>query len=364
VTVVTGSGALTLPGASLTTPCWVRIEGDRIAGAGVGPPPRGAPVVETEGVLAPGFVDLQVNGTGAVDFGSSAPERWCEALEAMARHGVTACLPTLVSRPLDAYGAPLEVAARAVSDPPPQAAVPLGVHLEGPFLGGRPGAHDPDALRPADPAWLARVLDDHGALVRVVTLAPEADPGLAATRLLAGRGVVVAVGHTDASYDEVRAAAAAGARMATHLFNAMAPLHHREPGPVAAALECLVPSVIADLVHVHPAVLRLVARAAARVVLVTDQVAGTGLAGDGRVHRRPDGTLAGSATPMDVAVLHLVEIGLSLAAAVDMAATAPADLLGDRERGRLEPGRRADVVVLERRTGALEAVFAGGARVK
>lgn len=363
-TVAAAGGAVTLPGAGVGRPAWVEVRGGRIVAGGSGAPPPGHDPVEVAGVLVPGFVDLQVNGTGASDLGSGDLEAIDAALTATAAHGVTACLPTLVSRALDAYDPALGPLQQRCAAPVDGATVPLGVHLEGPFLGGRPGAHDRSVLRAADTTWLAGLLDRYPGFVRLVTLAPEADPGLAATQLLARRGVVVAVGHTAASYDDVCAAADAGATMATHVFNGMAPLHHREPGPVGAALDRLVPSAVADLVHVHPAVLRLVARAAPRAVLVSDQVSGSGLTRDGAAYRLPDGTLAGSATPMDAAFANLLRIGIPLAQAVDMAATAPADVLGDRQRGRLSPGRRADLVAVDPVSGAVEGVWIGGRRVR
>jgi N-acetylglucosamine-6-phosphate deacetylase len=199
--------------------------------------------------------------------------------------------------------------------------------------------------------------------VRLVTLAPEADPAFLATRLLCDRGVVVSIGHSAASYDDVIACADAGATMATHVFDGMEPLHHREPGVVGAALDRLVPSVIADLVHVHPATLRLVTRATERAVLVTDQIGGSGLEPVGGAYRLADGTLAGSATPMDVAFRNLVDAGVTLERAVSMASTTPAEMLDDPSRGRLEPGRRADVVALDRETLAVRGVWIAGHRI-
>jgi N-acetylglucosamine-6-phosphate deacetylase len=361
MTVIAAAGAVTLRGASADSPCWLRFDGAHIVAGGAG---EATGAVEDLGpvVLVPGFVDLQVNGAGEVDFADAGVAGATSALAEMARHGVTACLPTVVSRPLDAYDAPLDVLA-ALRDVPPEGAIPLGVHLEGPFLGGRPGAHDLASIRVADLEWLATLLDARPGLVRLVTLAPEADPALLATRLLCDRGVVVSVGHSAASYADVMAAADAGATMATHLFNGMSSLHHREPGVVGAALDRLVPSVIADLVHVHPAVLRLVARSTQRAVLVTDQIGGSSFAPVDGAYRLPDGTLAGSATPMDVAFRNLVDAGVTLERAVSMASTTPSDMLGDTSRGRLEPGRRADVVALDRVTLEVRGVWLAGRRV-
>ncbi|HEX6311390.1 MAG TPA: amidohydrolase family protein, partial [Acidimicrobiia bacterium] len=197
----------------------------------------------------------------------------------------------------------------------------------------------------------------------MVTLAPEADPELAATRLLTERGVVVALGHSTASYDAAGRAAAAGATVVTHLFNGMGPFHHREPGLAGAALTDgrLTPTVIADLVHVHPAALRLAIGAKRSVALVTDAVASGDVAAD--AVRLPDGTLAGSTLTLAGAVANVVALGVSVERAVEMAATVPAEVLGRGERGRLAAGRRADVVALDPRSLAVRTVWLAGERV-
>jgi N-acetylglucosamine-6-phosphate deacetylase len=276
-----------------------------------------------------------------------------------------------VTAPLDAYERRLARIAATRASGTGGAAI-LGVHLEGPFLGGAPGAHQVDLLRPADPAWLSRVLDDHPGLVRVVTLAPEADPALAAIRLLARRGVVVALGHSIASYDDVMAAADAGASVVTHLFNGMGPFHQREPGLVGAALTDprLTPTVIADLVHVHPAALRLAIAAKRSLALVTDAVAvdadtdtdagDTALSDRDGVPRLRDGTLVGSTLSLDRAIRNVVGLGVPVERAVEMATTVPAGVLGVEDRGRLVPGARADLVVLDPTTLEVRAVWFEG----
>jgi N-acetylglucosamine-6-phosphate deacetylase len=200
-------------------------------------------------------------------------------------------------------------------------------------------------------------------LVTIVTLAPEADPGLAATRVLAENGVTVALGHSTATYDAARAAADAGARLVTHLFNGMGPLHHREPGLAGAALddERLTPTLIPDLVHVHPAALRLAIRTKHRVALVTDRVATTDLSvtQDGAA-RFDDGTLAGSTLSMARAVQNTVGLGVPVERAVEMAATIPADALGLPDCGRIAPGMRADLVALDPSSLTVRAVWLGG----
>src|SRR5581483_2043611 len=290
--------------------------------------------------IAPGFVDLQVNGIDAVDVASADGDDWDVLDRALLAHGVTTWCPTLVTAPLDAFAAPLArvAAARARVTDHPRPSI-AGAHLEGPFLGGAPGAHPRALLRDPDAAFL----DDLPDVVALVTLAPEREGALDAVASLARHGVLVSLGHSTATYEQTEAAIDAGARLVTHCFNGMGLLHHREPGIVGAALtdDRVAASVIADLVHVHPAAVQLVFRAkgADGVVLVTDSVAwDRGTIGrvrttfDGVAPRLADGTLAGSA--------------LTMHDAVRAASTTPARLLGLRDRGALAPGLRADLVVL------------------
>jgi N-acetylglucosamine-6-phosphate deacetylase len=241
------------------------------------------------------------------------------------------------------------------------------VHLEGPWLSPRrSGAHQPGSLSHPDAASVESLLAAGDGAVRMVTLAPELPGGIDAVRLLDAAGVVAAIGHTDASYDVARAALDAGARLGTHLFNAMRPLHHREPGAVGALLDAPVDvELIADGVHLHPAVLRTVfAAKPGRCVLVTDAMAAAGSAdGDYRlgpmaievrdgVARLADGkgtgAIAGSTLTMDAAVRFAVRTaGLPLLDVVHAASTAPARVWGLTDVGALEAGRRADLVVLD-----------------
>ena len=301
--------------------------------------------------LVPGFVDLQVNGVDGIDVRQASGSDWDRLYQAQVREGVTTWCPTLTTAPLDSYAEPLARIGEAMRASNGRIA---GAHLEGPFLGGMPGAHDVDHIVAVDHQWLA----DLPECVAVVTLGAEADGALDAIAALAARGVLVAVGHSAATYDEAVAAADAGARLVTHCFNAMPPLHHREPGLVGAALADprLAVSLIADGVHVHPAVLTVALRAKGRggVVLVTDSVAGPS--------RRPDGRLAGSKLTMSAAVRNAVErCGASLEDAVWAASTTPAALLGLADRGRIEPGSRADLVALDADL-SVEATWVAGER--
>ena len=313
-----------------------------------GDEPPDVPTIDGAGLsAAPGFIELQVNGVGDADF-TADPASIHRGAAMLPRHGVTSFLPTVVSSPRGT----VEAALASVAGPPsPDGAVPLGLHVEGPFISPhRLGAHDPAWRRDPDldeiRAWLSGG-------VRMLTLAPELPGGLEAIEVIAAAGAIAAIGHTDADAATASRAIDAGARYATHLFNAMPPLDHREPGPVGAVLadERIVVGLIADGVHVHPLVLAIVARTAAgRVSLVSDAVA-TGLGGRSLTHgpdgaRLPDGTLAGGSSGLD----HVVRTFAGIAgreAALAAVTEIPARLLGlDDGRGTLRVGGRADIVLL------------------
>jgi len=317
--------------------------------------------------LAPGLIDLQVNGGWGHDL-TADPEAVWDVGAGLLRHGVTAWLPTLVS-------APVEVRHRALSvladGPPPGwiGAEPLGWHFEGPYLNpDRRGAHRFDAIEPV-PANLAEL-----PLPRLMTIAPELDGALDAVADLVERGVVVSIGHTNASAETVGAALAAGATMGTHLFNAMSGIHHREPGATVGLLDSNAwLGLIADGHHVAPEVMRLAWNLAGdRLVLVSDAMAGLGQAdgpttlgsrlaviGGGAV-RLEGGTLAGSVLPLDRAVLQFAQaVGVSLADAVPLATLHPARALGLAGAGRLTIGGQADLAAFDS-TGAITATFITG----
>jgi N-acetylglucosamine-6-phosphate deacetylase len=361
VTRVVAAAAVCPPGPS--RPGWVAIDGGAIVDVGSGAAPGGALDLGSA-VLAPGFLDLQVNGVDDVDFASTDHDGWRRAGAAQLQAGVTAYCPTLVTRRLDEYPPMLErVRAARIDAQDRSLPAILGAHLEGPFLGGAPGAHPIELLRTADADWLRRTLDAYADVVCLVTLAPEADPDLGATRLLHARGIRVALGHSTATYEHALAAFDAGARLVTHLFNGMSPLHHREPGLSGAALddERVTATLIADLVHVHPAVLRLTIGHKPNVALVTDRVALAGVhVADHGAARLADGTLAGSTLSMDRAVRNVVGLGVPIERAVEMAATIPAAALGRPNRGRIVPGARADLVALDPDSLAVRAVWLAG----
>jgi len=358
VTTTVLGGALCRPGPP--TRGWVAWEDGVLVDVQDGTPPSGSRDLG-DTVLAPAYLDLQLNGSDDVDLATADAAGWSVLGQRLAQHGVAAYLATFVSAPLDAYDAPLRRLAAAQRARDPGQACPLGAHLEGPFLGDAPGAHPVALLRPADLVWLEQLLDAHPGLVRMVTLAPEADPELRAVSWLSAHEVLVALGHSAATADEARAAADAGARVVTHLFNGMGPLHHRAPGLAGVALddERLTPTLIGDLVHVDPAVVRIVFEASP-VALVSDAVATTPSERGHDAVRRPDGRLVGATALLDRAVENVVGVGVPIERVVAAASTRPADLLGARDRGRLEAGRRADLVLLDPATGALRDALVGG----
>ncbi|WP_374301020.1 N-acetylglucosamine-6-phosphate deacetylase [Paracoccus sp. (in: a-proteobacteria)] len=336
----------------------VVIEGDRIAA--VLPASDVGPVTRLEGTLAPGFLDLQVNGGGGLMVGGDIDvadlRRICATHQ---RLGCAGVLPTLITDTPEATAAVIDAGIRAVGVPGF-----LGLHLEGPHLDPRRhGAHDPALIRPMEANDLARLCKAARALpVLMVTLAPEAaTPDQIAT--LSRAGIIVSLGHTDCDHDTARAAFAAGACCATHLFNAMSQMGHRSPGLVGAVLAGDTHAgLIADAIHVHPAVLRtaLAARPDG-IFLVTDCMAfaGTDLTEmtlQGRtIHRRDgrltlaDGTLAGADLRMDGAIRVLVDqTGIAPERALAMATSEPARIIGlSDEYGALREGRRADLVLLD-----------------
>ena len=350
---------------AILEPGYVLVTDGRVAEVGRGAPPRRPDLALGSGYLVPGLIDLQVNGYFGVNLADVEPAGWAYVVQRLPETGTTAFLPTLVTAPVSELGAALRRAAGLVADPPAGARV-LGVHMEGPFLAAaRAGAHRRDWIVPPSPEAVASLLAAGAGALRVVTLAPEVEGGLAAVAALASAGVVVSVGHSDATARQVAAAADAGARMVTHLFNAQRPLHHREPGVVGQALTDprLTSGLIADLTHVAAAACAIAFGAApGRICLVTDASAAAGMApgryrlggkpvevrpGDDQAPRLADGTLAGSVLRIDGAVANAVAAGVRLAEAVAAATRIPADILGRPDLGRLNPGAAADLVWLD-----------------
>jgi N-acetylglucosamine-6-phosphate deacetylase len=320
--------------------------------------------------ILPGFVDLQVNGSHGIDVMNASADALATLSRHLAREGTTAWMPTAVTAPIEKIAQVHDSIATAIENSrrDESAAAILGMHLEGPFISPlRLGAHPALNLEPRGDAF-ERVLAMSA--LRLITLAPELPGALDAIRRLTARNVVVSIGHTNATFDEANAAIEAGARMFTHLFNAMRPLNHRDPGVIAAALapSAAVAGIIPDAVHVHPAILRLAyaARGRSGLILVTDKVALAQTSGGrksekvGRARatirdgaaRLDDGTLAGSVISMLDGVRIMVEkAGVTIGDAAVMAATNPARLIGATDRGLIQVGARADLILLN---GALE----------
>jgi N-acetylglucosamine-6-phosphate deacetylase len=342
--------------------------------------------------ILPGLIDLQLNGSHGIDVMTATPAEIVTLAGHLAREGTTAFLPTGVTAPLERIERVHAAIAEAMSCSAPKgrAAAILGMHLEGPFISSaRLGAHPALNLEPSGEP-LERVLKL--ASLRLVTLAPELTGALEAIRRLCARGVMVSIGHTDATFAEANAGIAAGARMFTHLFNAMRPLHHREPGAIGAAMlpSGAKPAVIPDGIHVDPAILKLLyrSRGAGGMILTSDRVVlggeradsdGSRGRGDGdsswrmvgraqaRVERGAarlaDGTLAGSIISLlDGARLLGEKVGVSVGEAAMMVAATLASMLGIDDRGMLKVGARADLLLLSRNL-TLKAVFVGGHEV-
>jgi N-acetylglucosamine-6-phosphate deacetylase len=365
---------MTLTGGRVVTPDGVRwadvtVRGGRIAEVCESAPGRVAvDAVDHDGRwLLPGFVDLHVHGGDGAQFNTRDVAEVQRAAAFHARHGTTALLATTVAAPVGELLDALTAIGAATAAPAAGAAQVLGAHLEGPFLSRRrPGAMDPaHFLEPAQaPDAVQRLLA--GGPVRSISLAPELPGALELTRAAVARGVLVSLAHTDADEAQARAALDAGARAVTHAFNAMRPLHHREPGLIGVALDRdeLTCELIADGVHVDATIMRLLLRLKGprRTALVTDAIEATGLPdGDYRLGDRAvcvragratlpgEETIAGATLTMDAAVRNAVLLGeATVADAARMAATTPAELLGVADvKGSIAPGRDADLVVLD-----------------
>ncbi|MDO8432668.1 MAG: N-acetylglucosamine-6-phosphate deacetylase [Candidatus Binatus sp.] len=328
--------------------------------------------------ILPGLIDLQVNGSDGFDVMRATPESLLELGRLLAREGTTAWLPTAVTAPIEQIARSHDAIAEATElsrASGSQSAAILGMHLEGPFISPlRLGAHPKLNLEPRGDSFESVLAMQS---LKLITLAPEIPGALDAIGRLVARGVIVSIGHTNATLEEANAGIAAGARMFTHLYNAMRPLNHRDPGVIASALapSPAFAALIPDGVHVHPEMLRLAWRARGKsgMLIVTDKVllanavanpggsVGRGRASirDGAV-RLADGTLAGSIISMlDGVRLMIDKVGVTIGDAAMLAATNPANLLGAIDRGRIQLDARADLIVLSRAL-ELKAVFLGG----
>jgi N-acetylmuramic acid 6-phosphate etherase/N-acetylglucosamine-6-phosphate deacetylase len=306
------------------------------------------------GYLTPGLIDLHNNGAFGIDFSTATPAEWDHVITRLAEHGVTSLAPTIITAPLQTLH---EAASRLAEAAAAHPGI-LGLHLEGPFLSPQKhGVHQPAWLQTFTPDTIAALLAIPA--VRIVTLAPEIPGALAAIRQLVAAGVTVALGHTAATAAQMFAAADAGARLVTHVFNAQSPLHHRAPGAPGVALTDarLFPCVIADGIHMDPVILKLVFAASANAIAVTDSLAAAGMdegyEGEfggakiilkNAVAQRLDGTFAGAAIVLDQGIRRLIAAGIAPETALAAATERPATALALTDRGRIAVGQRADLV--------------------
>jgi N-acetylglucosamine-6-phosphate deacetylase len=330
-------------------------------------------------MIAPGFIDTHMHGGNGRKFMEGTREAISMISRNMSKSGVTSCLATTTSAAIEDILNALDNAAAVKNCPVYCEMEILGVHLEGPYVNLKyHGAHSKEYVRHAQLVELESIWEAANSALKVVTLAPEISHGMEAVRYLKGRGVHVSIGHTSATYEETKLALASGISRATHLFNAMPSIHHRNPGPIPALFEdqSVYLELIVDGFHLHPAVVGMVIRQVEshRPILITDSADISGLGEgvftrwkgievvvtDGQCHTH-EGAIAGSTLRMDQGVKNLVEkVGLSVEQALQMAAENPARSIGVYDRkGSLEAGKDADIVVLRNDLSVLLTIIRG-----
>lgn len=318
-----------------------------------------------EAIVCPGLIETHIHGYGGIDVNSADVDNLLVLAQNLTQHGVTAFIPTVVT---DSHENLIKICrtiaqAKSVQKEAFRGAKILGINLEGPYLSHqRAGAQNPEWVR--QPNWqeFSEYWEASHETIRIVTIAPELPGALDLISRLASLGICVAIGHTNATYEETRAAIAAGARRATHLFNAMPPIHHRKPGAVIACLESpeVYLEIIFDFIHIVEPMLGLIWKIAGpnRIVAITDAIAGAGLSNgtyrlgnlkikvEEGIARLADGTLAGSTLCLDQAVRNVTTIGIPFHHALAIASAVPAYSIGNPSLGRIYPGAPADLLVL------------------
>ncbi|MEV0568529.1 N-acetylglucosamine-6-phosphate deacetylase [Dactylosporangium sp. NPDC050588] len=378
---------ITLANARVVTPLrviepgWIVIDNGRIHAVGRAEPPAtdGHVVDLALDYVLPGFIDLHMHGGAGAQVTSIDPDEILRAVTFHRSHGTTRTLLSLVTSPIEDMVAAARTIADMIHSGDLACRSMVGIHLEGPFLNPlKPGSHHTDHILAPDPAALRHLLAAGDGTVRSVTLAPELPGGMDLLREVVAYGAVASVGHTDATHRQTTEAFAAGARLVTHLFNAMREFHHREPGTVGAALadDSVTCELINDGHHVHDDVTRLVLAAAGhdRIAFITDATPAAGMGNgsfklgplpvqsrDGKVTLLDGVTHAGSTLTMDAAVRHAVRcVGIPITHAATAAASTPARVLGlDERTGSIQPGKDADLVVLDQDL-RIRAVIAEG----
>jgi N-acetylglucosamine-6-phosphate deacetylase len=359
----------------------ITIDNARIEAIGASQHDVGEVIDATDAVIMPGFIDVHTHGGGGFNLHTTDAEEIHSYLRWAAGTGVTSCLIAVVGVPDAIPGEQLRTAVQAIEQARERAtgAEPLGIHLEGPYINvARRGAHPPSWLRVPNEAETEEVLTAAGGYLRLITMAPELPGAAAMIRRLVEAGVTVSIGHTDADYEQTLEAIRLGATHMTHCFNAMRPLHHRHPGPLAAVSESprVYGELIGDGVHVHPALMHILVKflSPERTIIITDAQGCAGMHGGTfefagqRVHvtdgaaRLDDETLAGSVLTMDLALRNMLKFtGVSLSEAVRMQTLNPAESakVADR-KGRLQVGYDADLVIMDRDLN-LQATICRGA---
>lgn len=373
------AGNLLTPFESFS-PGRVIVRGDRIHAAGAAGDirvPNGAVRIDASDLtVVPGFVEPHVHGCGGVDVMDTTQGSLNIVCRILARHGTTAFLPTTVSAPAATLRSTVERIASGIESKP-VGALPLGIHLEGPFLNvQRRGTHQAANVQAPDAALLADLIHRSRGTIRLITVAPELPGAANLADFARGSGVAVAMGHSDASFSEAKAATDAGTRYAVHTFNAMRQFSHRDPGIVGAVLsdDRIFAEIIADGIHVAPEVVRIFARAKGpgRIILATDATSATGMPdghyalGGNQVHvsggicRDDEGRLAGSTLTQDRALRNLLSwCDMRLQDALLGLTVNPAEALSLEGRGRIEPGAWADMTLLDRNLRVVKTFVTG-----